>query len=336
MKVVRTTDINLIDPQLLTLQPFINTEIDSVLPSNLAHEKCLVFISRTVQLEEALARGAKSFIILDSLIKDISHLITSDLAIWTTQSIQSSMSQVLKLFDQASPHLKNGAHPSSVIHPTAQVAASAHIGPYCVVGAYAQIGENTVLTAHDYIGAYCQVGANCLLAPFVSIGQDGLGFFTDKNFTHHKIPQIGRVVIEDNCEFGAHCAVDRATLTETRICQGSKFDNFCHVAHNVQIGQNAITAAGFIVAGSSQIGRNLMTAGGVHIVGHVKVTDNVILSGRAAVTSDITTSGMYGGFPIELHRDSIKTLSSLPHLKTLRKQVKKILKHLQLNEEEIS
>lgn len=333
MKSISTAEISKAGADFLIVRQNVSLNFECVLPPALARANSLVFASKPAQFETAVAQGATGFILLESLHEQLKPQIKPSFSVWTTQNIQMAMSKVLVLFDEATPHLQQGIHPTASIHPTAQVSASAHIGPYCVIGAYAKVGDHTVLTAHDYVGAYCEVGSRCLFAPFVSLGQDGFGFATDKNFLHHKIPQIGRVVIEDDCEFGAHCAVDRATLTDTRIRKGSKFDNFCHVAHNVQIGENALITAGFIVAGSTVIGRNLMTAGGVHMVGHVKVADNVILTGRAGVTSDISKSGMYGGFPIEPHIDSVKTLSSLPHIKTLRKQVRRILKHLHLDDE---
>ena len=244
------------------------------------------------------------------------------------------MSSILELFDNIKAHLTKGIHPTASIHPTAQVSKSAHIGAFAVIEAYALVGDDSIIYPHVYLGAYCEVGNRCLISSHVTIGSDGFGYFTAKTFKHHKIPQIGKVVIEDDCEFGSHCAIDRATLTETRIKKGSKFDNFCHIAHNVQFGENALVTAGFIVAGSTIIGKNLMTSGGVHILGHLKIADNVILSARAGVTQNIEHSGMYGGFPIETHKESIKTHVSIPQIKKIKKQVTKILKYLNLNEKE--
>lgn len=334
MKTISSTDIT--NAGEANLQNPLSNEMNfqKVLPPALCDRDSLVFISESEQFTIAKKNGANGFIILEKIYAQIQPQLTTGMAAWTTKSIQQAMTSILPLFDRESQYLKQGVHPTAIIHPTAVVSASAHIGPYCVIGANAKISDHTILTAHVYIGSNCEIGRHCIFAPFVSVGQDGFGFFTDKNFHHHKIPQIGNVVIEDNCEFGAHCAVDRATLTTTRIQQGSKFDNFCHIAHNVQFGENALITAGFIVAGSTIIGKNLTTAGGVHMNGHIRVADHVTLSARAGVLQDIETSGVYGGYPLEPHKDSIKTLMSLPHLKDLRKQVTKILKHLQLNNEE--
>ncbi|MBC7754689.1 MAG: UDP-3-O-(3-hydroxymyristoyl)glucosamine N-acyltransferase, partial [Moraxellaceae bacterium] len=151
-------------------------------------------------------------------------------------------------------------------------------------------------------------------------------------FAHHKIPQIGKVVIEDHCDLGSHCSVDRATLTETRIKAGSKLDNFCHIAHNCEIGENSMLAAGFMTAGSTIMGKNMMTGGGVHLNGHIKIADNVIFAGNTGVVSDVDAPGVYGGFPQVPQKENLRIMSSLAFLPKLRRQVSQIFKHLGLEE----
>lgn len=305
-----------------------------VSPPAMADSESLCFVGTPELLQTALNKNCRALIVLESLHTSHKNQIPENCTVWATPQIPYAMSCVLSLFDRKKDFFSPGIHPSAIVHPSAQVATSAHIGAHVVIEAHAVIGENTVLYPFVYIGHFCEVGSNCILAPHVTVGGDGFGFFSDKSGTHHKIPQIGKVVIEDHCEFGTHCAVDRATLSETRIKRGSKFDNFCHIAHNVVIGENALAAGGFMVAGSTTIGKNLTTAGGVHVNGHTKVADNVILTARAGVTQNIEKSGIYGGFPIEDHRESIKTLASIPHIKKMRKQIAKILRHLNLTEED--
>ena len=293
----------------------------------------LVFSGTTELFKQALANGARAHILTEAVYSSEKSSFAPDLCIWTTRNIAAAMSAVLQLFDKNHEHLLKGVHQTAIIHPNAKVSKSAHIGAYTVVDAFAEIGDDTIIYPHVFVGAHCIVGARCIISSHVSIGSDGFGYYSDKTYTHHKIPQIGKVVIEDDCEFGAHCAIDRATLTETRIKRGSKFDNFCHIAHNVQIGENAMITAGFIVAGSTIIGKNLTTSGGAHILGHLTVPDNVILGPRAGVLQSIEAPGMYGGYPLESYKESVKTLLSLPHVKKLRKQISKILKHLNIEED---
>ncbi|MBC7741412.1 MAG: UDP-3-O-(3-hydroxymyristoyl)glucosamine N-acyltransferase [Bdellovibrionaceae bacterium] len=319
-----------------TLQLQQNTDIffKDVQPPHLASETSLVFAANKILFQTGADRKALGFIINESAFKEIQPLITPAMSVWTTRSIPQAMSIVLSLFDRKKEFITGGVHSTAVIHPTAKVSPTASIGPFCVVEAHAVIGDNTVLTSHVFIGAFCEIGARCHLASHVSIGSDGFGFFTDKKNIHHKIPQVGRVIIEDDCELGAFCALDRATLTETRLGKGCKVDNYCHFGHNVTVGENGIMAASFKVAGSTRIGKNLLAGGSIDLNGHIEITDNVVLSGRAGVTSSISEPGIYGGFPLETHRESVKTLVSIPHIKKLKKQVRQILKHLQLNEED--
>lgn len=319
---------------ILVIKQKAENSISEVLPAELAKSTSLVFASHKNLFEKAIENKASALILTEAVFNEVQSQLPKNVTIWTTKNIQNAMSRVLQLFDLKKSFHTQGIHPTAQIHPTAKVSASAHIGAYAVIEAHAVIGDDTIIFPHVYVGAYCEIGKRCYIASFVAIGSDGFGFFTDKTFTHHKIPQIGKVVIEDDCEFGAHCAIDRATLTETRIKKGSKFDNFCHIAHNVTMGESSLVAAGFIVAGSTNIGKNFMASGGVHVLGHLNVAENVILSGRAAVTSSVDKPGMYGGYPLEEHRESTKTLASLSRVKILRKQVNKILKHLNLNEKD--
>lgn len=320
-------------PQALTFQTGaqLNINLTEVLPPDLAKPSALVFATTLEHFEQAVGRRAQALIVKDSLWTEIKKLHLAELQIWSTPNIQMAMSQILPLFDTKMQFLKPGIHPTAAVHPLAQVDPTAHIGAHCAIEAYAVIGAHSIVYPSVYVGAYCEVGAKCIIGPATVIGGDGFGFVTDRQFQHHKIPQIGRVVIEDDCEFGSQCAVDRAALTETRVKRGSKFDNFCHIAHNVEIGENALAAAGFMVSGSTQIGRNFMAAGSVLMAGHLSIADNVIVAGRSAVTSDIRKPGIYGGYPLEPQKESLKTLASLPHLKNLRKQLNRILKHLNLD-----
>ena len=333
MKSISIDQISAKSSQVLNLRQRNEVLLTEVLPPETARSSSLVFASNKTLFKKAIENKARALIINEDFFSEIQNEIPANLTLWTTKSIPQAMSSVLGLFDRKADFISQGNHPLAVIHPTATVAASASIGAYAVIEAHAVVGENTIIFPHVFVGAFCEIGQRCHISAHTTIGTDGFGYFTDRTFSHHKIPQIGRVVIEDDCDIGSHCAIDRATLTETRIKKGSKLDNFCHIAHNVQIGENALIAAGFIVAGSTTIGKNLMTSGGVHVLGHLRVADNVILSARAGATQNIEISGMYGGFPLEEHRESIKTHVSLPHLKNLRKQVARILKHLNLTEE---
>ena len=325
------------------------TEFNNVTPPNSPKSKSLCFISTADQFLEALP-FATGLIILEKIIPNLDlSLFKQD--IWSTSNVHLAMSEVLHLFDQSNNYKCGPLNHinGSYISPSAKIGKNVKIAPLCVIednaiiednvelcshvhiGHHAHIKSHTTIRPHVFIGAYCEIGRNCLISANTTIGSDGFGFYSDKQNTHHKIPQIGRVVIEDHVEVGSQCAFDRATLTETRIKSGSKFDNFCHIAHNCTIGENGLYTAGFIVAGSTQIGKNVVTAGGVHVTGHVKICDNVLLTGRAGVINNIEKPGAYGGFPHTDHRTNIKIMSSLESLPKIRKQIVSIMKHIGLD-----
>ncbi len=319
----------------------------NVRPPEQAGEQSLVFISTPDQLVTAINNEALGFILLEKIFAASENLIPKNSFICTTSNIQWAMSDVLTLFDQ-NIFINHKIHPTSYVSPTAKIGSHVSIGacavigdgvtihdhvfigPHCVIENYAIIKQNSYLTAQVFIGSFCEIGQRCKLGPQTVIGSDGFGFFTDKNFNHHKIAQIGNVILEDDVELGAHCAVDRGTLIETRIKCGSKFDNHCHVAHNCEIGENSAIAAGFIVAGSTKIGKNFMSSGGVGVIGHLKITDNVILTARTGVMSSIEKSGVYGGYPAVEQKDNLKNMAATGQLPKMRKQLSAILKHLGL------
>jgi UDP-3-O-[3-hydroxymyristoyl] glucosamine N-acyltransferase len=308
----------------------------------------LVFASTPVQLDLALKGQPSILILLDKLTK---QPIEFDGALYATPSMPAAMALVLPLLDQKDLRFSPGIHPTAVIDPSAHIGKGVHLGAYVIVGPQAQIGDGckigahtviereakvgagTILHPHVFIGARCELGNNCEIHPHSTIGADGFGFVQSPDQKRIKIPQLGTVILEDSVEIGANCAVDRATLGETRIGAGSKFDNLCHIAHNCTIGKNNVFAANFSIAGSSHIGDNCTFGGSVAISDHVSIGSSIIIGGRAGIMKDVLEPGAYTGFPLEPFKDGIRTLSSLPHLTNLRKQVAQIRKHLGMKEE---
>jgi UDP-3-O-[3-hydroxymyristoyl] glucosamine N-acyltransferase len=147
-----------------------------------------------------------------------------------------------------------------------------------------------------------------------------------------KISHLGNVKIGDAVEIGGNCAIDRATLTSTYIRSGAKLDNICHIAHNCDLGEDGFYTAGFMMGGSTKIGRNFMTGGNSVVTAHVTIADHVTLQGRSSVTNDILEPGAYGGYPLQPLKEAIKTAVSLSHLNEIRKNLYRVLKHLNLVE----
>lgn len=327
----------------------LNAVAVKVLPPDLCDSESLVFVTKPEQLKASLTAKAPLIVMHKSLTVTESSAAT----FFQTGSIQMAMAALLPLFDGKMNRFNQESkiHPTAVIHPSASLGKNVGVGPFAVIGEHAKIGDGATIGAHTviecfaevgdhtllhpqvFIGAYCKVGSHCEIHPHTTIGADGFSFAMTKEGTHKKIPQIGRVVIGDHVEIGANCAIDRAALTETRIGNGTKFDNLCHVAHNVTIGNDCVIAGGFAVAGSSKIGNNCMFGGVVAIADHISICDRVIIAGRSTATFDITQPGQYGGYPLEPLRDALKTLANKTHMTRIRKDLARVMKHLGLQSE---
>lgn len=327
-------------------------EITAVHPPELSGKGSLVFASKQEQFDQALAKKA-SVIVAHNKIS-VPTDVPAGILIYKSSHVGLAMAAILPHFDSKKERFAplGKIHPQSFVHPSSKIGANVTIGAFTFVGENAVIGDQaiigsqvtiernakvgarTLLHPQSFIGADCELGEDCEIHPHVTIGSDGFGFAQDREGNHHKLPQLGRVIVGNRVEIGANCAIDRAAFTETRIGDGVKLDNLCHIAHNCTIGPNAAIAGGFFLAGSSKIGRSFMTGGSTVVADHVSITDGVVLAGRSTVTNDIATAGVYGGYPIQPVKDHLKTIASLPHLVSLRKQVARLVKHLGLTEEE--
>jgi len=207
-----------------------------------------------------------------------------------------------------------GIHPTAIIHETAQIGPNVTIGPYTVIDRNVKIEEGTILGAHISIGFEVEIGKHChfysgatvrercyikdhvILQSGAVIGSCGFGFVTDTSGHHQKLEQLGIVILEDNVEIGANTTIDRSRFKATIIRQGTKIDNLCQIAHNVEIGEDNLIAAQTGIAGSSKTGRHVMLGGQVGIVGHVALADNVMIASQSGVSKDLS-SGKYRGSP---------------------------------------
>lgn len=208
-------------------------------------------------------------------------------------------------------------HASAVIHETAQLGEGTVVGPGVVIGANvttgrecvimagsviehgASLGNRTIIHPNVTVGYDCELGNEVMVHSGSVIGSEGYGFAQDDKGRSHRIPQLGKVVIEDRVRVGACNCIDRAAFAETRIGAGTKFDNLCHVAHNVTIGQDCLLLAGLIVAGSSKLGNRVIASGATGVLDHLSVCDDAVLVHRAGVAKDITEPGVYAGGPTQ-------------------------------------
>lgn len=249
----------------------------------------------------------------------------------------------LLTFFRTQPFESQGIAAEAVIHPEAEVAAEVTVSPGCVVEAGARIGTKTTLhpnvvvyrnavigegcTLHagSIVREECRLGNRVILQPGAVVGADGFGYAADGE-AYVKIPQVGRVIVEDDVEIGASATIDRGTLGDTRIGRGTKIDNLVQVGHNVQIGENCILVSQVGIAGSTKIGKHCTFGGQAGATGHVEIGDNVTIAGRGGVTNDVPSDSSLAGMPPMPHREWLRTTASLAYLPDLRREVSR-LKH---------
>jgi UDP-3-O-[3-hydroxymyristoyl] glucosamine N-acyltransferase len=249
--------------------------------------------------------------------------------------------RALELF--AAPHRLSGIHPSAVVADDVEIGADAGIGALVVVEAGARIGDRCQIRSGTYVGhdvvlardcdigpkcslmAGTRIGSRCILHAGVVLGSDGYGYQWQDDH-HHKIPQLGCVVLGDDVEIGGNTCIDRATLGETRIGDGSKLDNLVHIAHNNRIGRQVLLTGQVGIAGSSQLGDRVVMGGQSGVGDHVRIGDGVQISAQAGVTADVAAGGKVWGTPARPMTRAMRehaAVGKLPEsLRQLRQQEK--------------
>jgi len=211
------------------------------------------------------------------------------------------------------------------------------IYPHAYVGDNVTIGDNTILHSGVRIYSDTRIGRNCVVHSGTVIGSDGFGFAPQEDGTYKTIPQLGRVIVEDNVAIGANTVIDCATFSgdATLIRTGVKLDNLIQVAHNVEIGKNTVIAAQTGISGSTKVGENCMLAGQVGIAGHLVIANNTSLGAQAGVSKSITKEGQrllgYPVFDIKEYFRSYAVFKKLPdisyRLKELEEKVNSLGNH---------
>ncbi|MBI3422309.1 MAG: UDP-3-O-(3-hydroxymyristoyl)glucosamine N-acyltransferase [Acidobacteria bacterium] len=275
----------------------------------------------------------------------------TDIAVLRAKDPYLAYTKALRLFHpdvEVTPFV----HPSAVIDPTAQVAADAHIGActviglHCVVGSKVLLHPNVTLYEGVHIGAdsvihsgvalraNTQIGARVIIHNNVVVGSDGFGFAKNEDKSWLKIPQTGRVVIEDDVEIGAGTTIDSASVGETRLKRGVKIDNLVQIGHSCTIDEDALICSQTGLAGSSHIGRRVILAGQVGIAGHLHVGDDAVITAKSATSHDIPPGKVISGIPGFDNKDWLRATAAYRRLGEMARTVRELEKRLAQLEKE--
>jgi len=249
--------------------------------------------------------------------------------------------QIMVLLHGHRKHKKVGISPRSSISDSAKIGVDCHIHDFVTIADEARIGDGCIIYPGVHIGKGAQIGNDCIIYPNVviydgcrignrviinansAIGEDGFGYASHKG-AHHKIPQIGIVIIEDDVEIGACCGVERGTLGDTVIGQGSKLGDLVAIGHGARVGAHCLLVAQVGIAGSTTLGHHCMVGGQVGIVGHVNIGNNVTIAAQAGVINSIPDNQVVLGAPAIEANQGKRAYSMIQYLPEMRQSIREL------------
>ena len=236
--------------------------------------------------------------------------------------------------------------PSAVIDPSARVGKHVQIGACVVIGKNVQIADGVCIFPNVTIYEDVIIGRDCVIHSGVAIrerteigervviynnaviGCDGFGYAKDEERRWLKIPQAGRVVLEDDVEVGAGTTIDRASIGESRIGRGSKLDNLVQIGHSCTVGEDSLLCAQVGLAGSSHIGSRVILAGQAGVAGHLTIGDDVVLTAKSATSHDIPPGKVISGIPAFDNRDWLRSVAAFRRLGEMQRTVRELEKRV--------
>lgn len=209
--------------------------------------------------------------------------------------------------------------PGAVIGPGAEVGANSRIGPHAVIGRGVTIGRNCEIGAHAVI-CFAYVGDFVVVQPGAVLGGSGFGFSSGSG-GHAKVPQLGRVIVQDHVEIGANSTIDRGALSDTVIGEGTKIDNLIQIGHNTRIGRHCILVGQSGTAGSVTLGDGVVVGGMTGIGDHITVGDGAQLAAKTGVSNNLDGGVVYGGFPARPIREWKRQVAAVSMLAKRNKRM---------------
>jgi UDP-3-O-[3-hydroxymyristoyl] glucosamine N-acyltransferase len=268
-----------------------------------------------------------------------------DIAVLRARDPYLAYTRALRLF-HPEPRRAPSVHPSAAIDPTARVHESAYVGPCAVVGRGVEVGpraqihanatlydgvkvgEDTVVHSGVALREGTIVGARVTIHNNAVVGSDGFGYAKDEGGRWLKIPQTGRVVVEDDVEIGAGTTIDCASVGETRIRRGAKIDNLVQIGHSCTVGEDSLLCAQVGLAGSSHVGRRVILAGQAGVAGHLTVGDDAVITAKSATSHNVPAGKVISGIPAFDNRDWLRSTAAFRRLGEMARTVRQLEERL--------
>jgi UDP-3-O-[3-hydroxymyristoyl] glucosamine N-acyltransferase len=313
------------------------TPIARVAPLDEAGPGALAFFDNPKYLEALRSTRATACILSERFAGEVP---ATTVALVTPEPYRAFATVLTHMFPQAvmpgSSFGSSGISPSAFVHPEARLETGVIVDPGAVIGPGAEIGSGTSIGPHAMIGPGVRVGRDCVIGPGVriahalignrvivhagaAIGQDGFGFAVGRG-GHMKVPQIGRVIIQDDVEIGANTAVDRGMMRDTVIGEGTKIDNLVQIAHNVRIGRHCLIVAQAGISGSTELGDFVSVGGQAGFAGHLKIGAGAQIAAQSGVIADAAPKARLGGTPARGFRDWLRAHVLLERLIRARRK----------------
>jgi UDP-3-O-[3-hydroxymyristoyl] glucosamine N-acyltransferase len=253
--------------------------------------------------------------------------------------------RALRIF-HPEPEIRPFIHPSAVIDPSARIAERVAIGACTVIGPNVFVGEEVVIHSNVSVYENVTIGRGSIIHAGVAlrertvigerviihnnavVGCDGFGYAKDEEKRWLKIPQTGRVVIEDDVEIGAGTTIDRASVGESRIGRGTKLDNLVQIGHSCTVGEDSLLCAQVGLAGSSHIGNRVILAGQAGVAGHLTIGDDVVLTAKSATSHDVPAGKVISGIPAFDNKDWLKSTAAFRRLGDMQRTLRDLERRL--------
>lgn len=211
-----------------------------------------------------------------------------------------------------------------VIGPSCQIADGVHIYPNVTIYENVTVGKNSIIHSGVVLRERSQIGERVIIHNNVVVGCDGFGYAKDEQRRWLKIPQTGRVVIEDDVEIGAGTTIDRASVGESRIGRGTKIDNLVQIGHSCTVGEDSLLCAQVGLAGSSHIGSRVILAGQAGVAGHLTIGDDVVLTAKSATSHDVPAGKIISGIPAFDNKDWLRATAAFRRLGEMQRKLREL------------